>query len=165
MKLRKCKRIFKRTLESKTFSGKDYQFLQVLKYFWSPVFTGKLYKEWLFFIILILMCHNYKVFYYWPQEKRDCKRDVLSSTWFQEELVPFSVYFAVILATPVKDKFKELLCTSHLLTEKRKMLAYEKDSYHKLLHYTALCFINGKGTQRLNYTVQLKAKNIYLYIK
>lgn len=110
------------------------------------------------------MCHNYNVFYYWPLEKRDCKRDVLSSTWFQEELVPFSVYFAVILATPVKDKFKELLCTSHLLTKKRKILAYEKDTYDKLLHYTSLCFINGKGTQRLNYTVQLKAKNIYIYI-
>lgn len=61
------------------------------------------------------MFDNCNAFYYWPQEKKDCKQDVLSLTSFQEGLAPFSVYFAVILATPVKDKVKELLCTNHLL--------------------------------------------------
>lgn len=74
---------------------------------------------------------------------------MLSLTWFQEGLVLFSVYFAVTLAIPVKDKFKELLCTSHLLAKKNPtyIYAHEKAISDKFLHCATLYIMNGTGTE------------------
>lgn len=67
---------------------------------------------------------------------------MLSLTSFQEGLVPSSVYFAVILATPAKDKVKELLCTIFCIKDRKWSM--------KMVHVKSSCAIVNiiKGKSR-----------------